>query len=111
MTPKINRTENGQRLIMVGSYTPAIDLANSITLTHLKEGEKEVTLRAVGAGAASQMLKAWFIAKSKLASKGILIEADGGFKDIDRRYAPGEAVPDVPEKVSALELYLKFIVR
>lgn len=69
--------------LRVKSSTDTTRLAKSIAATYTKEGKDGVTLRAIGAGAVNQAVKAYVISKGILSQKGINQTVDMQFKDVD----------------------------
>lgn len=65
----------------VKSNTNVRQLATSISLC-ITEENKDVTLRAIGAGAVNQMYKALAVARGLVASKGIDLLIKPGFDTI-----------------------------
>lgn len=65
----------------VKSSTNVKQLATSIALS-ITEENKDVTLRAIGAGAVNQMYKALAIARGTVATKGVDLLIKPGFDTI-----------------------------
>ena len=88
-------------VIFVGGATPTKGLASCIFSSSIKDRKDEIRLRAIGAGAISQMTKAYIIAKGNLSEKGIKASIDMHFKDIESK-REGE------ETISAVEFVVTF---
>jgi stage V sporulation protein S len=72
--------EESEAIMRVGGSTPADKLGSSIAL-HVYEG-KQVTLRAIGAPAVNQAMKAVAIANGHTAKRGVLLSVRPGFIDV-----------------------------
>ena len=79
-----NEFELGEdETIFVKSTTNSKGLSTCIFVSAVKEQRKTLKLRGIGAGANNQMTKAVIIAKGKLTEKGISVNVDMYFKDIN----------------------------
>lgn len=97
---KTLETSEESRIIKVGSQTNAKELGKSIYATFTKEGLTEVTVRAIGAGAISQALKAIIISGTYLAARGARPAVYPSFKDLTSTEADRE--------ITAMELLVRF---
>lgn len=87
--------------LFCSSSTNIKGLSNCIFLCAVKEKKKSVKLRAVGASAINQMVKAIILAKGKLSERGIKMTFDMYFADIDSKVA-GE------DNISGIEYCVTF---
>ena len=71
-----------KKVISVGKSTPVPQLAGSIVWS-LEENHKIVEIRAMGASAVSQAVKALAVARGMLASQGIDLLVRPSFDTID----------------------------
>lgn len=74
-----------EEFIRVGAGTPPQTLAGAIAAAVFDGGGKPVKLRAVGAGAVNQAIKAIAIARGYVAPRGIDLSCRPGFQSIDSR--------------------------
>jgi stage V sporulation protein S len=92
-----------ERVIKVKSSTDSTSLSRSVISAHEKDDGVPITLRAVGAGALNQAVKAAIIANTQLARKGLKIALIPSFIKL-------EMTPDAAEKglVTAIQLNVFF---
>ena len=76
--------------LRVGSSTNPQSLANAIAHAVLDGGRRPVILRAVGAGAVNQAIKASAIARGLVASTGVDLTLRPGFANVPGREAGKE---------------------
>lgn len=72
--------EDPEDVLRVGSASPPEKLASAIS--HRVYQGKQTTLRAIGAGAVNQAVKAVIIAQGFVAPRGKVLSMRGGFTDI-----------------------------
>lgn len=72
--------KDGEQILRVKNTSPASSLASAISYA-VYDG-KTVTLRAIGAGAVNQSMKAIAIARSFVASRGIDLSCRPGFTTV-----------------------------
>ena len=97
-------------VVFVSSTTNTKGLATCIFASKTKENKEQMTLRAIGAGAISQVNKAYIIAKSRLMEKGINVTIDMYFKDIkSNKEIPADQVDSNKDTITALEYVIKFV--
>lgn len=77
--PKVDE-EGGRTILRVKSDSSAASLASA--LSHAVYDSKKVSLRAVGAGAVNQGIKAIAIANSFVAPRGIVLSCRPGFTTV-----------------------------
>lgn len=73
-------TPTGDDVLKVAASSPPATLASAIA--HAVYDSKPVVLRAVGAGAVNQAVKAIAIAQSYVAPRGITLTCRPGFTDV-----------------------------
>lgn len=75
-----DETAGSETVVRVKSSSSAASLASAIA--HAVYDGKRVTLRAIGAGAVNQALKAIAIANSFVAPRGIVLDCRPGFTTV-----------------------------
>ena len=73
-------TQDEDQVLKVAASSPPATLASAIA--HAVYDKKPVTLRAVGAGAVNQAVKAIAIAQAYVAPRGITLTCRPGFADV-----------------------------
>lgn len=91
-------SEDDDNILRVASSTPVNDLASAIA--HACYEGKHPTLRAIGAGAVNQAVKACVIAGSYLAQKAMTLSVRPGFVTVPMPVKGGN--PGETEDVSAI---------
>lgn len=79
-TPFVERVANNEMILRVGAASPAQSLASAIS--HAVYDGKRVVLRAIGAGAVNQAMKACAIARGYVAQRGLDLVVRPGFTEV-----------------------------
>jgi stage V sporulation protein S len=97
MTAEATPADTQETILRVSAKTPPQDLASAIA--HACYDGKPPTLRAIGAGAVNQGIKALIIANQYVASKGMSIVFRPGFQTVAMMDANSQ-----PKDVSAITI-------
>ena len=99
VTSAANLPDTEEDVIRVGSSTPPHDLAAAIA--HACYDNRPPMLRAIGAGAVNQAIKACAVARQYVAPRAIDLTVKPGFATVSM---PSKTVPGEMDEVSAILL-------
>ena len=69
--------------LMISGSSPVKETAGSIMKCYTESGEHNIELRAIGAGAVNQAVKALATARSLFAQKGLDLSVKPGYDEVD----------------------------
>ncbi len=86
--PADDIVQRGNEVILrVGGSSPALSLASAIS--HAVYENRRVVLRAIGAGAVNQAMKACAIARGYVAQRGLDLVVRPGFTEVEGKRGDG----------------------